>query len=104
MELPFSIHLNAPLLVLCIVPVLALLIWRTRRTIVAGTVRYSGLEYLVNSGLRIAENKRRYRALFLFSLALLLAFAWAAPEIRTNRPLLFGPSQELSPTFLIALD
>jgi len=104
MELPFSIQLNTPLLVLCILPVLALLIWRMRRTIGAGTIRFSGLEFLVNSGFPIAENKRRYRALFLFSLALLLAFAWVSPEIRTNRPLLFGPSQELSPTFLIALD
>jgi len=104
MELPFSIHITTPWLFICMLPVIALLIWRLRRNVAAGSFHFSGLEYLTGAGLRLAVNKRRYRALLLLLLSLLIALAWISPEIRTNRPLSIGPSRELNPVFLFALD
>jgi len=107
MEWPLSfisVYLNEPLSFLIVLPVIAVIIWQLRRKLVTESIMVSGLEYMLEGGLRIAADKKRYRIILLAILTLLIGFAWTAPEIRTSRPLLFGPIQELGPTFLVAFD
>jgi hypothetical protein len=104
MDWPFSLQLNEPWMLLCIAPLLALAGWRLWRKPQVEVIHFSGLEYAIDAGVRLAGDRRAYRALLVLMLTFLLGLAWTAPEIRTARPLLFGPARELTPAFLIALD
>ena len=101
--LPFSISLDHPWLLLCVLPVLLLMLWRLRRK-PAAAIRFSGLAYAVNAGLRTGRGRHRLRIALWLGVAVVLAVSWSAPEVRSSRPFLIGLSRELHPTFLIALD
>lgn len=104
MDWPFSLQLNQPLMFLWVLPAIALLAWRIWRRPGQEIIPYSGLEYALDAGLTPAGNRHRYRIILSVTLACLVGLAWTAPEIRTSRPLLFGPARELYPAFLLALD
>lgn len=103
--IPFSsLYLNNPILFLMVIPILGVLIWQLRRNATAESIRYNGLDYLFSNSLPSAMDRVWHRTLLLLLLIMILGVAWTAPEIRTNRPLLFGSSKELGPTFLVAFD
>ena len=100
----FSITINELLQSLIVLPVAIYLIWRLYRQSGRDAIRYSGLEYSINAGLNLAGKKYINRQLLVIIILLLLGIAWTSPEVRTNRPLYFGPVQELNPVYLVALD
>ena len=75
-----------------------------RRQAGSDAIRYSGLDYAIDVGLKPATAKRNYRILLIIMLVLVIGLIWSAPELRTSRPLLFGPAEKLNPVYLLALD
>ncbi len=99
-----SLQLDYPWLLLCVLPVLAVIFWQLRGRKPGFSIRDSGLEYLAGSGIRTAEHLYRYRIALIVLVTVLLGLAWGAPQIRTSHTFMFGPSRELHPAYLIALD
>jgi hypothetical protein len=100
----FSISFNNPLLFLVILPIALLFVFQFYRKSTRDQIRYTGLDYAINGGLKLANNKKNYRLLLMLALVVTIGFVWTEPELRTSRPLWFGPGEELEPVFLIALD
>ncbi len=107
MELNFSflaISLNNPELILLALPVLILCIWQNRRRVDKNAIRFGGLKYYLDNGLIKANNRQNYRLIIVSSLILIAGIIYSFPELRTSRPLLIGPVEELRPVYLFALD
>ncbi|MGY8814768.1 MAG: vWA domain-containing protein [Gammaproteobacteria bacterium] len=100
----FSITLNTPMIFFVVLPVAVLILFQFYKSSGTDQIKFSGLEYAIEGGLKLAENKRNFRLYLLLTLVLLIGFAWTAPELRTSRPLWFGPADELEPVLLVALD
>jgi hypothetical protein len=100
----FSITITELLQSLIVLPVAIYLFWRLYHYSGRDAIRFSGLEYSINAGLNLAGKKYFNRQLLVIILLLFLCLAWTSPEIRTSRPLYFGPVQELNPVYLVALD
>ncbi|MGK0296719.1 MAG: hypothetical protein ACI9XC_000311 [Gammaproteobacteria bacterium] len=100
----FSITLNTPMMFFVILPVAVLILFQFYKSSGTDQIKFSGLEYAIDGGLNLAENKRNFRLYWLLTLVLFVGFAWTAPELRTNRPLWFGPADELEPVMLVAMD
>jgi hypothetical protein len=100
----FSITLTTPMMFFVILPIAVLILFQFFKKSDTDQIKFSGLEYAIDGGLKLAENKRNIRLYLLLTLVLFVGFAWTAPELRTSRPLWFGPAEELEPVLLVALD
>ena len=87
-----------------IVPVVMLILWQRARSKGKDVIGFSGLEYYLNAGLVPAIKKRRLRTLLVTLLVISAGIIFSFPQLRTARPLLIGPVEELKPVYLFALD
>lgn len=89
---------------LLLIPVLILYYWQSRRRIDENAIRFGGLKYYLNCGLVTAKNRKNYRLIIASTLVFITGIIFSFPELRTSRPLLIGPAEELRPVYLFALD
>jgi hypothetical protein len=99
-----ALSLDRPLLILLVMPVVVLLLWRKFHKADTGSIKFGGLEYYLKSGLIPAGKKQRLRTILVVLVISIVAITLTYPQLRTSRPLLIGPAEELRPVYLFALD
>ncbi|NNE38222.1 MAG: VWA domain-containing protein, partial [Gammaproteobacteria bacterium] len=107
MEIQFSflaVSLNNPEYIIFVIPIIGLLLWQINRKTDEHVIRYSGLKYYLKSGLVPSRNKQKIRLLLITMLILTAGVIFTFPELRSSKPLLIGPTEELRPVYLFALD